>query len=96
LNQATKIIWLTASHAFELQASARLLTKTLAMQFLTSGALIVLRRIVLPLFLPTWTGACASFALALAGEILGRYVFFVGVVPKYLAASFISDRRAAA
>src|SRR2546427_11150242 len=39
LNQAVKFFWLTASDSFELQASARLLSTTLASPFLGSGAL---------------------------------------------------------
>jgi hypothetical protein len=30
-----------------------------------------------------------ALALALGGEILGRYLFFVSVVPKHMAAPYI-------
>jgi formate dehydrogenase iron-sulfur subunit len=96
LNQAIKFTWLAASDVFELQASARLLSTTLATQFWASGALLVLGGIVLPLFLPTWAGACASLALILVGQILGRYLFFVSVVPKNIAASYVAAGKAAA
>ena len=96
LNKVGKFFWLTASDSFELQASARLLSTTLASSFLGSGALLCLGGIILPLFVPTWAGACASLLTALAGEVLGRYVFFVSVVPKNMAASYVSAGRAAA
>ena len=96
LNEALKFFWLTASDSFELQASARLLSTTLASPFLGSGALLALGGIILPLFVPTWTGAFASLLIVLAGEILGRYVFFVSVVPKNMAASYVSAGKAPA
>jgi DMSO reductase iron-sulfur subunit len=96
LNQAIKFFWLTASDSFELQASARLLSTTLASRFLWSCALLVLGGIVLPLFSTTWMGASASLLIALASEILGRYIFFVSVVPKNMAASYVSAGRAVA
>lgn len=96
LNQAIKFFWLTASDSFELQASARLLSTTLASRFLWSCAALVLGGIVLPLFTATWIGASAALVIALAGEILGRYLFFVSVVPKNMAASYVSAGRAAA
>jgi len=96
LNKAGKFFWLTASDSFELQASARLLSTTLASSFLGSGALLCLGGIILPLFVPSWAGACASLLTVLAGEVLGRYVFFVSVVPKNMAASYLSTGKAAA
>jgi hypothetical protein len=44
----------------------------------------------------TWSGAFISLLIALAGEVLGRYVFFVSVVPKNMAASYLSAGKAAA
>jgi hypothetical protein len=37
-----------------------------------------------------------AFAAALAGEWLGRYLFFVSVVPKNMAAGFAAGERRAA
>ena len=96
LNQAVKFFRLTASDTFELKASARLLSTRLASTFLARGALLVLGGIVLPLSLPVAFGAYVSLALVLAGEILGRYLFFVSVVPKNMAASYVSAGKAAA
>ena len=38
----------------------------------------------------------AALALALAGEVLGRYLFFVSVVPKHPAAPYLASAREAA
>src|SRR5690606_26527967 len=40
--------------------------------------------------------AVAAFALALAAEMLGRYLFFVSVVPKHLAAPYVAAASEAA
>jgi hypothetical protein len=37
-----------------------------------------------------------ALALALASEILGRYLFFVSAVPKHLAAPYLATAREAA
>ena len=37
-----------------------------------------------------------GFAVALAGEIIGRYLFFVSVVPRNMAMTFFSQEREAA
>jgi DMSO reductase anchor subunit len=96
LNLVVRFFWMTASDSFELQASARLLSTVLASPFLARGALLLLGGIVLPLLWPTAFGTYASLALALAGEILGRYLFFVSVVPKNMAASYLFAGKAVA
>lgn len=96
LNQAIRFFWMTASDSFELQASARLLSTTLAFKFVLRSALLILGGIVLPLLWPTPLVTCISLALALGAEILGRYLFFVSVVPKNMAASYLSVGKAAA
>jgi DMSO reductase anchor subunit len=96
LNLAVRFFWMTASDSFELQASARLLSTVLAYPFLTRGALLLLGGIVLPLLWPTTFGTYTSLTLALGGETLGRYLFFVSVVPKNMAASYLSAGKAAA
>ena len=51
--------------------------------------------IVIPLLSGNPILLTLAFLLALAGEILGRYLFFVSVVPKNMAASYLSGREAA-
>jgi Fe-S-cluster-containing dehydrogenase component/DMSO reductase anchor subunit len=48
---------------------------------------------------PTEVGryvAGAAFALALAGELLGRYLFFVSVVPRHMTAPYVASGEEAA
>jgi DMSO reductase anchor subunit len=90
LNQAVKFLWLTRSDEFELRASARLLSHDLHTAFLLRFALLITGGIVLPL-----TGwPVLALAIATAGEMLGRYLFFVSVVPRNIAASFFSRKAA--
>jgi formate dehydrogenase iron-sulfur subunit len=95
LNQALRFLWLIASETFELQASARLLSTTLAKPFLLRGALLVVGGIVLPLSGPG-LGRFAALVLALAGELVGRYLFYVSVVPKNIAAPYLAAQERSA
>jgi formate dehydrogenase iron-sulfur subunit len=96
LNQAVRFFWLTSSDVFELKATSCLLSTMLAPALLWRGALLLAGGVVLPLLFPTAWGAVASLCLALGSEILGRYLFFVSVVPKNMAASYLSGARVAA
>lgn len=82
--QLLKFLWLARSDVFELRASSLLLSGRLRNIFL-------LRIAVLPVVLAF--PPAVAFGVALAGELLGRYLFFVSVVPKNMAAAF--TRRAA-
>jgi DMSO reductase iron-sulfur subunit len=84
--QALKFLQLSRSDRFELRASALLLSGRLGKRFLLRLALLVAAGIALPL--ATGAGASVNFVLALAGEWLGRWLFFVSVVPKNMAAAF--------
>jgi DMSO reductase iron-sulfur subunit len=95
LNQMLRFLWLIASDSFELQASARLLSTTLAKTFLLRGALLIAGGIVLPLSAPG-LARFAAFGMAFAGEILGRYLFYVSVVPKNIAAPYLAMQESAA
>lgn len=93
LNQLVKLLALAGSDEFELRASARLLTGELRNLLLARIGLLVAGGIVLPLLtLPH--APLAAFVLALAGETVSRYLFFVSVVPKSVASTF-TGRRAA-
>ncbi|HLG54067.1 MAG TPA: DmsC/YnfH family molybdoenzyme membrane anchor subunit [Vicinamibacterales bacterium] len=103
---ALRFFRLTASDSLELQGTARLLSTVLARRFVLRGALLVLGAIVLPLLAgpaaafasdaasaPKEAGPyvlSAGFLLALAGEILGRYLFFVSVVPTHMTAPYVA------
>jgi DMSO reductase iron-sulfur subunit len=96
LNQAARFFLLTSSDSFELRASAQLLSTVFSSRFFARGAMLLLGGIILPLAFANVYGAYASLALALTGEILGRYLFFVSVVPKNMAASYLFQGKAAA
>ena len=92
-----------ASDSLELRGTARLLSTVLAGPLLWRSLLLAAGAIALPL----WGAAgphgpasplviAAGLALALAGEIVGRYLFFVSVVPKHLAAPYLATAREAA
>jgi DMSO reductase anchor subunit len=90
LNQVVKVLVLAASDEFELRAAARLLTNDLRTILLVRIILLIAGGIVLPLVgRPVW-----ALSLALAGEMVSRYLFFVGVVPKNVADGFMARRAA--
>ena len=84
LNCVLKLIVMAASDEFELRASSRLLAQDLRAVLLARIALLIAGGIVLPLA----GHAAIGFGAALAGELLSRYLFFVSVVPRNMAASF--------
>ena len=95
--QALKFLWLTRSEVFELRASSLLLSGCFRNLFLLRLALLVM--IAGALSQSNAGGrwmVTAAFLAALAGEWLGRYLFFVSVVPKNIAAAFTSGERMAA
>jgi DMSO reductase anchor subunit/NAD-dependent dihydropyrimidine dehydrogenase PreA subunit len=96
LNIAAKFLWLVSSDIFELKASARLLSLQLRSLLLLRCALLVFGGVVLPLRSQSVTGFAIAFAAAFCAEILGRYLFFVSVVPKNMASSYLSSQRVAA
>jgi len=86
--QAMKFLWLARSESFELRATSLLLSGTLRRAFLTRLAILLAAGIVAPLECERPVALAAAFLLALAGEFLGRWLFFVSVVPKSMAAAF--------
>ena len=83
---AVRFLRCIASDSLELKGTARLLSTVFAKHLVARGVLLAAGAIVLPLL-----GAPAAFALALAfgAEILGRYLFFVSVVPKHMATPYV-------
>ncbi|HLK49542.1 MAG TPA: DmsC/YnfH family molybdoenzyme membrane anchor subunit [Bryobacteraceae bacterium] len=90
LNLVTRLIGLSSSEEFELRASARLLGNDLKHRLTLRIALLIAGGVALPLLhLPA-----AALLVALTGELLGRYLFFVSVVPRNMAASFLRKEAA--
>jgi DMSO reductase anchor subunit len=96
ITQTAKFLWLTQSEIFELRASSLLLSRRFRAAFLTRLGLLVIAGMVLPLALESQVAVIAAFALSLAGEWLGRWLFFVTVVPKNMAAAFSARSKVAA
>jgi DMSO reductase anchor subunit len=94
--QILKYMWLTRSEVFELRACALLLSGRLRKLFLTRLALLLVAGILLPLQAAGAPVLAAAALLALTGEWLGRYLFFVSVVPKNMATAFSVAGKAAA
>ena len=81
---------LIASDRLELRNSARLLSTVLATRFVVRGVLLTAGAVVLPMALAGPEAAMAAFVIAAAGELLGRHLFFVSVVPAHLAAPYVA------
>jgi DMSO reductase anchor subunit len=92
INQTWKFIRLTRSEEFEKQASARLLSQEFAPAFMLRMTLLIVGGIVLPLV--GWIRV--GFVIAIAAEVLGRYLFFVTVVPKNMARTYFEHSRMSA
>jgi Fe-S-cluster-containing dehydrogenase component/DMSO reductase anchor subunit len=86
------------SDSLELRGTARLLSTVLARLVLARALLLALGAIVLPLIAGPAEAGLHGLALlfALGAEILGRYLFFVSVVPKHLAAPYLAAASEAA
>ena len=91
---ALRVLRLSVSDSVELQATGRLLATTLLRHLLTRGVLLAVGAIALPLFTVNPLVLWLAFLLALAGEILGRYLFFVSVVPKHMSAPYLGSEAA--
>jgi len=96
VTQAMKFLWLARAGNFELRASSLLLSGSLRRAFLIRLGLLVAAGIVAPLVCGRPASLAAAFLLSLTGEMIGRWLFFVSVVPKNMAAPFSAMREAAA
>jgi DMSO reductase anchor subunit len=96
LVQSGKFLWLSRSEVFELRSSSLLLAGRLQSLFVFRLLILIAAGIVIPLAASSAWVLGAGFIFALAGEFLGRYLFFVSVVPKNIAAAFTSGERRAA
>jgi DMSO reductase iron-sulfur subunit len=102
---ALRLFRCISSDSLELRGTARLLSTVLASRLVLRGVLLALGAVALPLLAagPQWfvpdapgTGPAAfvmaaALAMAIAAEIVGRYLFFVSAVPKHLAAPYIAS-----
>jgi formate dehydrogenase iron-sulfur subunit len=89
--QAGKFLWLSRSDVFELRSSSLLLAGKLRPLFVVRLGILVVAGIVIPMAGTSSWLTRDAFVAELAGEFLGRYLFFVSVVPKNIAAAFSSS-----
>jgi DMSO reductase anchor subunit len=95
LQQVLKFIWLRRSHIFELHAAGELLRHRLLSRAAVRFCGLVAIALALTLLAGSiWLRALCLIA-AIGTELLGRYLFFVSVVPKNMAASYLREERAA-
>lgn len=92
--QTLKFLWMSQSDVFELRASSLLLSGQVRRHFLIRLGILVVG-IALSLAGSSVNVVASALVLALMGEILGRWLFFVSVVPKNMAAAFTTGGRAA-
>jgi formate dehydrogenase iron-sulfur subunit len=91
-----RFVRLAASGAIELQGTAHLLSTILRPWLIARVVLLVVGGMALPLLATSALAWSAALAIALSGELVGRYLFFVSVVPKHLAAAYLPIAGAAA
>lgn len=91
--QTAKFLWLSRSETFELRSSALLLAGRLRALFALRLAILIAAGILIPATAVGPPLIRAAFLTALLGELLGRYLFFVSVVPKNIAAAFSTSAR---
>ena len=89
LQQIIRLLWLANSDVFEMRATARLLSTRLRPWLVLRAAGLITACILLMSSSSTVAGSFAVLILALALEILGRWLFFVSVVPKSIASSYL-------
>ena len=91
---ALKLFRLSGGGHVELQASSGCSRRRFGARLIARGVLLALGAIALPLFTSSHPLFGVRSALALAGEIIGRYLFFVSAVPKHLAAPYLGSEAA--
>jgi formate dehydrogenase iron-sulfur subunit len=91
---ALRFFRMIASDTVELQASAQLLSSKLSRLLVVRGVLLAIGAIVLPLLTRHPVALVAACATAVAGELVGRYLFFVSAVPKHMTAPYFGSEAA--
>jgi DMSO reductase anchor subunit len=86
---AIRFVRLVANDRVELKGTARLLSTTFRTPFIARGLLLGAGGVALPLVAAGPLLPWLAFALAFAGEVVGRYLFFVSVVPTHMATPYL-------
>jgi DMSO reductase anchor subunit len=88
-----KLIWLARSEVHERQGAFVLLRTVLSNLLLIRFLILGAGLLVLPFVQARWATILIALALV-AGECLGRYLFFVSVVPTNIATEYLSAEAA--
>lgn len=93
--QIGRLLWMGRDEAAENQASSSLLLHRLRAIFLMRLGLLLAGGVVLPLLTSFRLASICALLFALAGELAGRWLFFVGTTPKSIASGFFATETAA-
>jgi formate dehydrogenase iron-sulfur subunit len=93
--QFAKLLWLALSKEFEVHGSLLLLSTVLHGRYMLRLGGLLLLSLLLFRFAAGPVAAVRLFAASLALEVLGRWLFFVSVVPKNMAAGYLHTQEAA-
>ena len=88
-----KILWLARSKVHERQGAFVLLRTVLANRLFLRFLLLGVGLLILPFARANWATILTALVL-IAGEFLGRYLFFVSVVPTNIATEYLSAEAA--
>lgn len=86
---------LATSSSRELSAAHHLLRGSLRVAATVRVALLVAGGLVLPVASGSVAALASALVLLIAGELVGRYLFFVAAVPRHMTAPYLADREAA-
>ncbi|MHB1023874.1 MAG: DmsC/YnfH family molybdoenzyme membrane anchor subunit [Acidobacteriaceae bacterium] len=95
LQQVFKLLWLMNSDTFELRGSQQLLSGILRNHILFRMFLLFIVGTALPLLKQSRMEFMAALLIAIGSEILGRHLFFVSVVPKNVATTYLHHQEVA-
>ena len=88
-----KLVWFVRADVHELRGASILLFTVLSTRLLLRYTLLVIGLFLLPFANTRWAIAAIAITI-IAGEFVGRHLFFVGVVPTNIATEFLSAEAA--
>ena len=91
--EVAKLVWLAGSKVHERRGAYVLLSTVLSNLLLTRFLLLCSGLLTLSLAESVWARVTAAIVL-IAGEFVGRYLFFVSVVPTNIATEYLSAEAA--
>lgn len=91
LQQSAKLLWFSNADAHELRATARLLAIRLRPWLLLRIAALLALAALLPGLNGRFPLLATALLVAIGTEIAGRWLFFVSVVPRNMASSYLRE-----